>query len=145
MPPTLDGTSEESSTYDEATPLDAGTDPGATPSENQEAASKSSTEADGKEAVSEADFDPLSVVKKAVEKSKETEERTGEGRSKQSDESSKSESDGQKPEDGEGELGEVTEEELKDLQEAGLVAGLFDDMTSSYYSSDYSIFWQHSN
>lgn len=133
MDPNLESTSEESSTTDEAntaTPLDAENQDGATPAENQEAASESSPGADGKETVSEEDFDPLSVVKKAVEGDKKTKEGTGEDQGKQPDDSSKSESDGQKPEDGEdAELGEVTEEELKGYKPATRkrIEGLLDD------------------
>ena len=132
MDPNLESASSESSSEDEATntatPLDAG-DEGATPDSNQEAAPESSPGADEKETVSEEDFDPLSVVKAAVEKSKEPEEGDDEDQSKQTDDSSKSESDGQKKEDEPEELGEVTEEELKGYKPTTRkrIEGLLDD------------------
>lgn len=122
MDPNLESTSEESSTFDEAntaTPLDAG--------ENQEAASDSSPGADGKETVSEAEFDPLSAVNKVLGEDK-PKEGDGEGQSEQSDGSSQSENDGQKKED-EAELGDVTEEELKGYKPTTRrrIEGLLDD------------------
>lgn len=131
MPDNLEGTSAESSTVDEAdtaTPLDAGSDD-ATSNENQEAAPESSPEADGKETVSEADFDPISVVDKVLKEDKETKEGSGEDQGEQTDDSSKSESDGQKKEDEAEELGDVTEDELKGYKPTTRkrIEGLLDD------------------
>lgn len=82
--------------------------------EGGQAASESSPEADGKKSVSEKEWDPLSVVKKALGEDQEKEEGKDGDPAKQTDKSSKSENDSQKAEDDPTkELGEITEEELK--------------------------------
>lgn len=95
-----------SSVVDDSTPLDVAED------NQQETASESSTEADGKEVVTEGNWNPLSVVKKALEEeSKPKDSDTGTDKT-QPGQSSKSENENQKS-DAEEELGEITEEELK--------------------------------
>lgn len=96
-----------------------------------EAAGDSSTPADGKQTVSEKDWDPLSVVKKAIgqDSGSESEAAEGEG-GKQADESSKSEKGNQEAKGATEEpLGEVTAEELKDYKPATRkrIEGLLDD------------------
>jgi len=110
MPPTLDGTEDVSSTSSETEALDAKTQ--ASP-DGGETAPESSPGADAKEAVSEKDWDPLSVVKAAVEGKQKDSDGDGEGQNQQPDKSSKSENDSQKTEGAEEPLGEITAEELK--------------------------------
>lgn len=128
MPSHLEGTSGDSSSLDEATSLDVENqgNPG-----DQESAPDSSAGADGKETVSEKDWDPLSVVKKAVGQDPESDTEGSDGdQGKRSDKSSKSENDGQKTEDDANEpLGEITDEELKSYKPKTRkrIEGLLDD------------------
>lgn len=126
MPETLDGTSTESSSVDENQNTDAGAE-GATPEDNQKNSADSSTVDDGKETVSEENWNPLDVVKKAVG-DKSSEEGADEGQDKQSDKSSKSGEDGQDSEDAEL-SDEVTEDELKSYKPKTRkrIEGLLDD------------------
>jgi len=126
MPPILDGTEDGSSPSSEAKTLDVENQGNPADQEN---ASESSPEADGKETVSEKDWDPLSVVKAAVEGKQKDSEGTDEGQSKQPDNSSKSENDGQKSENADEPLGEITDEELKSYKPKTRkrIEGLLDD------------------
>lgn len=98
------------------------------PDEGQ-AAGESSSPADGKESVSEKDWDPLSVVKKAVSKDQDDSDAPGGDQGKQADASSKSENGSQKTEDESEPLGDVTEEELKSYKPKTRrrIEGLLDD------------------
>jgi len=126
MPSNLEGTEDVSSTSSETKTLDV---------ENQgnpdghEKAPESSTGADGKETVSEKDWDPLSVVKKAVGDFQENTESADGDQSKRPDGSSQSENDGQKAEGADEDLGEITDEELKSYKPKTRkrIEGLLDD------------------
>lgn len=129
-PSNLEGNSSVSSPEEEATNLDAENQTDATSIEDQEATSESSAGVDEKETVPEEDWNPLDVVKAAIKETKDAEGGADEDQSKQEDESSLSESDSQKKEDEEsGELGEVTEEELKSYkpQTRKRIESLLDD------------------
>lgn len=121
------GTSTDSSSVDEKTLSDVEIQGNP---EDQEAAADSSSEADGKETVSEENWDPLSVVKKAVGKdSEEKPEGSDVDQDKRSDKSSQSENDGQKAENTDAPLGEITDEELKSYKPKTRkrIEGLLDD------------------
>lgn len=126
MPESLNGTEDVSSTSSEATTLDV--EKQGNPAE-QEKALDSSTEADGKETVSEKDWDPLSVVKKAISDDRENSESSDKDQDKQPDGSSKSENDGQKSESESEDLGEITDDELKSYKPKTRkrIEGLLDD------------------
>ena len=116
MPLNLEGTSENSSTQDDAniaSNLDVENQDGVTPEGDQETALESSTEADAKDVVSDEPQEPIDIVKAVLKDMNGSEEDADEDQDKQQDESSKSESDSQKSEDDVPEdLGEITEEEL---------------------------------
>lgn len=126
MPSHLDGTEDVSSTSLEANITDVEKQGNPV---DQEGASDSSNDADGKQAVSEKDWDPLSVVKKAISEEKDDSEGTGEDQGKQSEKSSKSENDSQKSENADEPLGEITDEELKSYKPKTRkrIEGLLDD------------------
>lgn len=131
MPKNLNGTGDVSSTSPEIEALDVENQNAADTqkADGHEEALESSTNADGKESVSEKDWDPLSVVKKAVGKDQEDSDATDEGQGKQADKSSKSENDSQKAGGEQEELGEVTDEELKSYKPKTRkrIEGLLDD------------------
>lgn len=97
--------------------------------EGKTAEESSSTAPTGKESVSEKDWDPLSVVKKAVGKDQDNLESTEGDQGKQADKSSKSENGSQKAEDADEPLGDVTEDELKSYKPKTRkrIEGLLDD------------------
>jgi hypothetical protein len=122
----LKDTLDDSSSSLEATTSDV---EGQVLPDNQENAADSSPAADEKETVSEKDWDPLAVVKKAVGEKQEDSEGADEGQRKQPDKSSKSENDGQKAENADEDLGEITDEELKSYKPKTRkrIEGLLDD------------------
>lgn len=128
MPPIPGDTEAVSSTTSEENATDGLNQDNANPDAGA-AAEESSNSADGKETVSEKDWDPLSVVKKAIGKDQdESGAAEGEG-GEQTDGSSKSGKGDQKAEGGEELPAEVTAEELKGYKPATRkrIEGLLDD------------------
>lgn len=126
MPKNLDGTEDSSSLLSEATNSDVENQ---VIPDNQENAADSSPAADEKETVSEKDWNPLDVVKKALGEKQDDSEGADGDQSKQPDKSSKSESDSQKTENADEALGEITDEELKSYKPKTRkrIEGLLDD------------------
>lgn len=127
MPP-IPGDTELESSANSEDHIDANAEGNASQGEGENAES-SSNSVDGKEPVSEKDWDPLSVVKKAVGKDQDDSD-AGEGdASKQTDGSSKSGKGDQKTEGAEELPEEVTAEELKGYKPATRkrIEGLLDD------------------